>query len=107
MSAEVEDLRKELRDELRALRLDVREARLEAREQRSSGLGRDPAFKITQMKIPINVIAIWLEIMSDEELIRFRKRLEMNLSDIWKREKRESLIDLFSAEIKRRKSQKQ
>jgi hypothetical protein len=33
MSAEVEDLRKELRDELRALRLDVREARLEAKEQ--------------------------------------------------------------------------
>jgi hypothetical protein len=41
--------------------------------------------------------------MSDEELIRFRKRLEMNLADLWKREKRESLIDLFSAEIKRRK----
>jgi hypothetical protein len=55
------------------------------------------------MKIPVEVISVWLEIMSDEELIRFRKRLEMNLSDMWKREKRESLIDLFSAEIKRRK----
>jgi hypothetical protein len=55
------------------------------------------------MKIPIDVIAIWLEIMSDEDLIRFRKRLEMNLSDKLKKEKREELIDLFSAEIKRRK----
>jgi polyphosphate kinase 2 (PPK2 family) len=58
------------------------------------------------MKIPIDVIAIWLSIMSDEELLRFRKRLEMNLTD-WKREKRESLIDLFSAEIKRRKTSPQ
>jgi hypothetical protein len=59
--------------------------------------------KEATMKIPIDVITIWLSIMSDEELIRFRKRLEMNLADMWKREKRESLIDLFSAEIKRRK----
>jgi hypothetical protein len=61
------------------------------------------------MKIPIDVITTWLSIMSDEELIRFRKRLEMNLTADWKKEKRESLIDLFSAEIKRRKvsSQKQ
>jgi hypothetical protein len=55
------------------------------------------------MKIPDEVISVWLEIMSDEDLLRFRKRLEMNLSDKLKREKRESLIDLFSAEIKRRK----
>jgi hypothetical protein len=55
------------------------------------------------MKIPVEVISIWLSIMSEEDLIRFRKRLEMNLEADWKKEKRESLIDLFSAEIKRRK----
>jgi hypothetical protein len=44
--------------------------------------------------------------MSDEELIRFRKRLEMNLTDMWKREKRESLIDLFSTELKKRRKEK-
>jgi hypothetical protein len=59
------------------------------------------------MKIPVEIISVWLEIMSEEELIRFRKRLEMNLSDKLKKEKRESLIDLFSAEIKRRKGRKE
>jgi hypothetical protein len=59
------------------------------------------------MKIPIEVISVWLEVMNDEDLIRFRKRLEMNLSDKLKKEKREALIDLFSAEIKRRKGNPQ
>lgn len=64
---------------------------------------QEGSYSPSLMKIPDEVISVWLEIMSDEDLLRFRKRLEMNLSDKLKREKRESLIDLFSAEIKRRK----
>jgi hypothetical protein len=56
------------------------------------------------MKIPTEVLEVWLGIMSDEDLLRFRKRLTMDLaSKTWKKEKREALIDLFTAEIKRRK----
>jgi hypothetical protein len=56
------------------------------------------------MKIPTEVLEVWLGIMSDEDLLRFRKRLTMDLAtQKWKKEKREALIDLFTAEIKRRK----
>jgi hypothetical protein len=54
------------------------------------------------MKIPTEIIAVWLEVMHDEELIRFRKRLQMNLKDMLKKAKREELIELFTAEINRR-----
>ena len=55
------------------------------------------------MKIPDEILTIWLEIMNTEELIRFRKRLQMNAMKIdWNPEKQQALAAMFSAELERR-----
>jgi hypothetical protein len=54
------------------------------------------------MKIPNELILEWLMLMSHEELLRFRKRLDMKIGQKLRKDAREHLMDLLTAEIKRR-----
>jgi len=56
------------------------------------------------MKVPAEVLLEILQIMSDEELIRFRKRLEMKIGQKLRKDARVHLTEILTAELKRRKA---